>query len=576
MRKINLGIIETRVENIKKRFTYKRTILDYNAGSQAYISTYLEEISKELGIFDEQAKYERDNIDLDLTIVDTKTGEKISLVDIDSLDKRISDVLKENNQYTCLKTLALCNKCAHSSCFDIYKSRLTHYYDLLYGIKVDPKSIDFSKSPGNALPLLYSVPYYDTSNISEYEIDQLYKLLYDEPKPKKGAKISALNKLGIQFNKLDDEDIDAKFKEIVLDRDAIINNYMWALYKDCAVLSKTQQELYAIKDFLISMIGQLLVKGELGKVYYELVKTSSGTGFDNMLVINDLDLAYYIEVHMPNFIANSFVTDYGMKLRTSRKTSSLYDYMKNEHNRVHGISSVYRRKKREVIDIKESINDGLLASANIRARIFSRGWPSNSQKALVDPTILSSPFYSGETSDYRFITHKISDNPSLLEKFCKKHKKFSSALDRMALIRHNENYNREEIHGIISFMQKNIINSMDNSLLNDFLINSLTTLSKGDSFDKKLYLSLINNEELLNNKEKIIDILIDRDFYKEIYTDKVIEYTSSMNNSLDFNNKQLDYNDFNKDEYINKVADYVVDTLVNGKGETHNGKERRR
>ena len=30
------------------------------------------------------------------------------------------------------------------------------------------------------------------------------------------------------------------------------------------------------------------------------------------------------------------------------------------------------------------------------------------------------------------------------------------------------------------------------------------------------------------------------------------------------------------DEYINKVADYVVDTLVNGKGETHNGKERRR
>lgn len=318
--------------------------------------------------------------------------------------------------------------------------------------------------------------------------------------------------------------------------------------------------IMTIKDEYISMIGQLLKKDEkFTNVKYELIRTPDATpGFEYMLIIDDRDLQYYIEVHMPNFVATSLMKQYGLFESKERTTQKL------------GASAVYERSKDEIDKV---LNTGLLdTKGEKRAQIITRGYTIAGGGIVADDLqtkILSDKVDSekieSRLEDYSFITDKIEEPLSLLEKYLVSNEIHLNEIEFNREIQRNENYPLNLTKNIAHKNYYNIyINFNDDNKI-EFIKYSLNELKSGDAFDKTILQTIYNN--IYNYDYNLIGkLLINKDILKEEFVynikytiDEMLNINKENKNINSYINKNLIYNQ--KEKINNLMNEYISEYL---------------
>ena len=526
--------LEDKINQLKNLFVYRNGILLYDRNTQDRASDLLIEIATITETFDKTIKKEKKNIENELVIMDSNTGEEIELVDTDSIDVRVRNVLEDNNVFSCLKSLALSNKCAHVFDGEIKKlgEICKKYYNFLYPNEHVVGDITFMQPLSSILPKARNCNIYNISTISDNDFEEVVSLLYSNRRVNKGTKISVLRQLDIIFDIRSDEDINDKFYEVVLNKDKIVNAFLVRKYKEGMQNVKLQNKMFAVKNNYISMIGQLLKTDKFNNVKYELIKTPGAKpGFEYMLIVDDRELSYYIEVHMPNFIAKSLIKEYGLVESSARTTSVL------------GASAVYKRSKKEVREIKEALNNNTLGAGKgrIRGRIISRGVQEGSQQEDEEKI----------DDDYKFITKKIVDESSEFEDYLNNNHIYQDVVSNANLIRLNENYSQNVTNKIINDNYFDIYRSFDDDKKIDFVFYSLNKLKKGDAFDKDLCRDFENNLEY-NDFDIIAKMIIYKNDLKREF----------VNNNIDKIDEIIYGKDMSKKYYYDYSKNYDADILL--------------
>jgi len=528
------------INQLKNIFIYNNGKNIYNNQTQDKVNELLKQIASKSKTFDRNIKNEKRNIQNELTIIDTKTGKKVELIDSNNMADRVKNVLSKNNIFSCLKALALSNKCAHTFDGDLdgIKSNIEKYYNLIYSNQFDKKTFNFMSSIETIFPkpskeIAY---HYNLEDLEEKQFNKICNVLFcDNKNINKGIKISTLKSLNISFDIQNELEINEKFDKLRNDRENIVYSYLQQQYKNGQYILSLQSKMFAIKDEYISMIGQLLKNDKrFANIKYELVKTPDATkGFEYMLVIDDKDLQYYIEVHMPNFIANSLIKKYGLKESTQRETQNL------------GASAIYERDKEETNKVLDALNKGLIKSGEKRAKIMTRE---------------STP--SEETPrDYSFITEKIEEKPSYLETYLITNNIYLNDVEFNREIRKNERYPISFTKSIIQQNYYNIFSIFDLDTKSNFINYSLNELQNGDEFDKVVFQNI--QENIYNYNYDIIGrLLINTNILKEDFVNK---YSNMLNEILNrYNNYQdkimSNFNNYQK-EIMDKYNNYQKEIM---------------
>lgn len=551
----NIFIIGKKINRLKNIFfTYNDKFI-YNSRTQEKVNLLLDEICKLSGVYDTSAKKEKENILQELSFIDTTTGEKINLVNIDSMKKRTESVLEQNNLFSCLKALAVSNKCAHIFDGDIESTTedIGKYYKLLYQQPFDKDNFSFMlnfdlffpKIPGNLFGL---------KDISDYDFNKLYQSITSNKKIKKGNKISILKSLGINFDIKSDIGINNKFEELKRNKDLLLYSYLKNKYEYGKHLLDLQNKMFSIKDCYISMIGQLLLNDKrFQNIKYELVKCPTKPGFDYMLIVDDVELSYYIEVHMPNYIAHSLMSEYGMKLTPERTTTHA------------SATAVYPRDRKEIHHILEAMDTSKIPSG-ARAKVITRGFSLNDggvePESEKDTAIKQEKRVEEKIPEsYEFLTDVIDDESLLIEDFLLEDQKHLKFVQFNQLLRNNENYPISYIHDTIMSNYKALYSSFKDDYKAKFVNYSLYRLQEGDSFDKVLLDTIIEKELDYNLVGNILLSLsrLKKDFISYINNTDLKDFYYKNMNSDKLSNYDIKY--FIKSEMKEYINEYVDDEL---------------
>ena len=536
------------VNQLKNIFIYHSETLQYNEKLQSKVNKLMDELANLTGVFNVGIKNETANIINELTIIDKKTQERVELVNIESMAQRVKSINNKNNIFSCLKTLALSNKIAHIYDGNVKKCKnrfISYYNDTFPNQKI--KDINFMESLNINFSNLIGKNKYNCDMISDNEFDKIFNLLSNDSKINKGAKISVLKKLNIKFNIKDDKDIDNKFNDLCQNKEYIVSSYLIKKFKEGQDFVKFENKMFAIKDSYISMIGQLLCKNQLKNTPYQLIKTPNATpGFEYMLIIDDKDLSYYIEVHMPNFIATKLIEKYGMKYSEERSFEKL------------GASAIYYRDKKEIQEILKAIKNNDLTE-NARARIISRDYRYDNKSGNpktdqgIDENITE--ITNDETaSEYEFVTKEIAKDLSIFEKFLMTNPSYKKLVENLRLNYFNENVPIQEINRLNNQKYNYIYDNFDYDYKEKFIEYAFNELKHGDFFDKKLYdriydiisyynidniskmlinLNEIKYDFIKNNKQEINEELYKYKNLENIYKDDFNKKTHKMNDCID-------------------------------------------
>jgi len=551
------------INQLKNIFAPHNGKILYDKKTQDKVNDLLGKIADLSKTLDNNIKNEKRNIKEELTIIDTKTGKKVALIDEKSMADRVKKILSKNNIFSCLKSLALTNKCAHIFDGDIasIKANIEKYYNMIYSSPFNNATFSFMDSIELVFPSkkTKNYPLYD---IEEYQFNKICTALFSNDKLNHGTKISILKKFNIPFDIKNEAEINDKFEIVKKDRENIVYLYLRQQYETGQQIVKLQSKMFAIKDEYISMIGQLLKKDErFTNVKYELIKTKDATeGFEYMLIIDDRDLQYYIEVHMPNFIATSLIKQYGIFENKERQTQKL------------GASAVYERTKYEIDRILNVLKIGVLdTKGERRAQVITRGYtvegeiivPDNLQNETSNDKDDSGKLET-DVDDYSFITDKIDEPISLLEKYLIANKLYLNEIEFNREIQKNENYPLNFTKNIVYKNYYNIYNNFFDNDKTKFIKYSLNEIKNGDAFDKTIFQNIYNN--IYNyDYDMIGKILIKKNLIKEEFVynikpkiDKILNINEVDNNYID---KNLLYKHKEKinnlmNEYINK---YIYD-----------------
>ena len=340
--------IKDLIIDIQRRFLEENSeYQEWSEVDQEIINKKLSELASPIGVFDNTSKNETENIKEDLTITDKDTGEEILLVDIVSMNKRVRGVLNSNDIFSVLRSVAISNKCAHR--FD----------DNYNGLQEQIKNIKEKR-----LYDLVKVPLDDSNmkfNVESFSIDGINKLMdaLEDRNPKRGKIISVCKSLGIDITdiKSDEQELKKKFNELRYYRREILESYIKVLSDKAEIEKEFRRDLFWIKDQFIAIIGQLLINDDkYSQLDYEMIRCGDGE-FENMLAIDYPELSYYIELHMPNYMADLLITEFGVK--------EPVDSSERSFERL-GASAVYDREDAEIEAIKE------IPQTNARRRIISR------------------------------------------------------------------------------------------------------------------------------------------------------------------------------------------------------------
>lgn len=544
------------VNQLKNLFIYHSGILKYNEKFQFEINELMNELGNFTGTFNINIKNETTNIRNELTIIDKKTGEKKELVNIESMAQRVKNVNNKNNIYSCLKTLALSNKIAHVYDGNIQKCKnkfISYYNEIFPDKKID--DVNFMRSLNLNFPELIGRNKYNFDIISDNEFDKIWHLLTsNNSKINKGTKISVLKSLNIEFNIKNDDEINNKFGDLCDNKWYVGSSYLIKKFKEGQDFIKFENKMFAIKDFYISMIGQLLCKNQFKNIPYQLVKTPDATpGFEYMLIIDDKDLSYYIEVHMPNFIATKLIKKYQMKYSKERSFKKL------------GASAIYCREKDEIKNIFESIKNGDL-NKNNRAQIISRDYIETSSGGMgVETDENSVATYNDsekkadkQDSSYEFITNEITYEPSLFEKFLMDDELYHKTMEDLKSNYFNENVSIKEINLINKQEYKYIYDNFNNNYKMKFINYSLNQLKNSDVFDKKLYNKIYKNISY-NNIDNISKLLIDLNDLKYDFVKNNKNELAKYLNKINEDKYNIDDNKYIINQYIEDYLDEKFD-----------------
>jgi hypothetical protein len=482
----------------------------YTNVEQDIISRNLTEISRIVGSFDKQKKNEKRNIEEDLSIVDSQTGKRVNLVDIDRMNNAVEHVLEENDIYAILKSLAISNKCAHALIHstDQIKERIEYWKN--------EKNASCAKDEKSEIE-------FDISSISECEMKKLIKQFKKTPK-NRGAIINVCKTLGIDISDIKGDEIALRelYEKIKNSREDIIDRYISGLNEDLNKKEDARKSMFWIKDQLIVIIAQLLKNDERYKNFeYEMVKNGEPP-FQNMLAIDDPDLSYYIEVHMPDYIANTLVKEYGI--------SEPVENDKRKFEKL-GASAIYRRDDKEIRNI-------LLRSLdNIRARIISRNKSVNASddrndgsggEGVRNKEKNEEDKRNTRPSKYTFVTNRILENPNvgILENFLLKEPIVIAIRDmkryKYALLRSDEGLDNIEIR------------------ITEDTISTINALMAGKAKGE-------NNRVYVALRKYAVDALQNGDEYDEI----LLNYAKGLSSPSEFL-KCIAYAKIYKDDYYRK------------------------
>lgn len=511
----------------------------YTEKEQELIGRNLTAIATEVGCFEKQKRNEKNNIEQDLSIIDTKTGETINLVDIKRMRRDVDSVLEKNNVFSILKSLAVANKCAHK--FDERVSSLQSVIDEFTDTKEKYK---VSKDT----PTIKC----NVSSLSSKEMRRLLKTL-DKNTKNRSYIIAICRQVGIDIEDIKDDEKKLKdvYKTIRASREQMITSYIEKLENEKNLEEDKSASLYWIKDQLIIIISQLLVKDNRYQDFqYEMVKCGGKEGFQNMLAIDDIELSYYIEVHMPDYIVDTLIKDYGLKKPVS-ENDRLFESL--------GSSAVYVRNINEVTDIREfNLN-------NTRARIIARPMPSpiipqkgGSNYGTDTPPIgggsdtpsISGSGYSTDgylpDENYTFITKKIvvSENMGLIERYFARpdaNEFERKMLFKYSMMRSNEKLDdietrivADSLCALKEELKKEKVDDLSNSkIFKDIKELAIKEINKGDKFDKQ-FLMYINNEEPDDFLRKISYLKLVEKEYKSIFKDTISDKEREKVNLLTY------------------------------------------
>lgn len=570
-----LGVLINQLKNI---FTSNNGKILYDKKAQDKVNHLLEKIANLSKTFENNIKNERRNIKDELTIIDTETGEKVELVDVNSISNRVRNILSKNNIFSCLKSLALTNKCAHIFDGDIkrIKSNIEKYYNLIYYPSFDKSTFSFMDSIEQVFPQT-NFFIYNLDGIEEYQFNKICNALFSDNKLNKDAKINILKSLNITFDIKNESQINDIFEKIKNQKENLVYSYLIQQYKTGKYIVSLQSKMFAIKDEYISMIGQLLKKDErFANIKYELIRTPDATpGFEYMLIIDDRDLQYYIEVHMPNFVATSLMKQYGLFESKERAAQKL------------GASAVYERSKDEINKVLNALNTGLLdTKGEKRAQIITRGYTTAGGGIVADD--LQTEFSSGKVDsekvesrleDYSFLTDKIEEPLSLLEKYLVSNEIHLNEIEFNREIQRNENYPLNLTKIIAHKNYYNIYINFNDDNKKEFIKYSLNELKNGDAFDKTILQTIYNN--IYNYDYDLIGkLLINKNILKEEFVynikytiDEMLNINKEDININSYINKNLIYNQKEKinnlmNEYISKYLYDEYDKENNKNGPT--------
>ena len=542
-------------KQLKEISTYVLTLsgMFYSSSSGHYVYTErmqqiarqcLEKLGELTGSFDSQVRNERENITAELTATDRQTGEKIPLIDMVRMDDSVRGKSpKAQSMFTVFKALALSNKIAHRL-FDESES-LDQRVENMQGLS------DSMPDPPDGKTLEFG----DVTGLSDYDFEKLMKTLNGNGRITRGKTIPICKQLGISIEGLvTDEDFKEKFREIKACRKQILEKRLDDLKKLRADLAEQRQLMFWVKTQYTSMVGQLIALDPAYKdIDYEIIDNGD-PGFRSMLVVDAPELAYLIEVHMPDYLTDELQTVYGLKpsiTKEHRKSIPL------------GATAIYDRDEEEVKRIRNE------ADPSRRKEVLGRPMPSE-----IAASAGSSGGHGGSGggpgggSPIRVQLSGVTEESSLLERFFAS-RKMQDFLHVLSVIRSEEgNKHTEEIAVTEAIRMLEAEASAGNIRIKDVVDYALKTLKAGDRFDKIYYMSIyqLPPEEIV--KKAAYYGIIRKQYLNEEEVDivKEINFIERKTQEIDSFAKDIDEEEiYSYDKYKNnkkKLNESIVRFVV--------------
>ena len=465
------------INELKNVFAYKKNKMIYTEKTQAQASAALIKLCDLLDIFNKFYRDESRIIAEELTYYDSTTKKRVKLIDIDK--NRFTSILDKNNMLTCLKSLALSNKIAHIFDAPILSRRdsIAELYNQYHSDMVlNPKQITFYPSFDTVFPSintkhLYNIIFDENDSITAL-MRSIKDVQSDVQNAKQQKKEGILRRLNIPIDYHNVERTNSIIKRISLQK--VVDSWIYMTYKEGQSLLKSKNSMFLVKNNYIAMTAQLLTS-KLKGINYELIETPSSSlssDFRNLLIIDDTDLSYYVEVHMPNYLAELLQVKCGIVKSPTRKT---------KHAKATG---VYVKDEDEVNRLSKFIST--MPSEKVeRAEVITRE---------------SKTAEENKAESYEYEINELVTSSDLFEGFLSKLGNYDE------IIKQNQSiiFNSEDTLGAsLNAICRNyydMYKSFSDEYKNQFIKYAINGLKNGDTFDREL----IQNEFVRNLNDKVL------------------------------------------------------------------------
>ena len=268
-----------------------------------------------------------------------------------------------------------------------------------------------------------------------------------------------------------------------------------------------------------------------------------------MLVIDDKRLAYYVEVHLPNYLSDELEANYGyVKESTvpySNGATAIYERKEEEQQRASKYKSIAPRSQFDVAKKKFEVLSRPLGSGSM-GHVYASGASGSSRGSTSGSSSSSSggPYF-------QFVTREIKDPRSYMVNYVTAYNTHSNFASDVVAVMQNENLPLSEMFKIVNKKSMDLYETFDENKKIEFIRYTLINLFNSyDEFDLFLYNYIEvnylskNREEFLNNIDIIAQIIINSSIPKYCDYDEDLEVDNSLDNFMkDLNESRKNTNE---------------------------------